>query len=300
MNETNKEPAEVEVMPDEVETKLEAFEERGLSKRENENLPAPRIDDNFLATIERLAANPDVDPKKIEQLMDLQERVLDRSAEEAFNRDMVECQKAIPAIPRDLWNDQTQSWYSAYQTILKFTKPVYTEWGFAISFYEEDPPEEKKDEVRICADVMHDKGWTVKRFVDYPIDDKGPKGAPSKTKTHGKKSSISYAKGTLICMIFNIPTGTDDDGNAAGGVLKKPINEKQMSTILDFINEKEVDEKKFLEYLTRINDGAVIDSVQNIPADLFNNAIKLLKDKKKGAKPKPKPSPQSQKELPAE
>ena len=158
-----------------------------LQKIDNENTTQTTP---FLTTIERLASRPDIDPVKIQQFMDMQERILDRNANQAFNIDMVKAQAGMPIVPLDATNEQTRSKYSLYKTILKHTKPIYTKHGFSVSFYEEDA--KRDDEIRVCADVMHCEGHTIKRYIDMPIDDKGIKGTVNKTRPHAKKSSISY------------------------------------------------------------------------------------------------------------
>ena len=49
------------------------------------------------------------------------------------------------------------------------------------------------------------------------MDDKGSGGKTNKTAVHAIGSSDSYACRYLKKMAFNVPSGKDDDGNAAGG-----------------------------------------------------------------------------------
>ena len=51
----------------------------------------------ILALIEKMSINPDVDPSKVEKLLDMQERIYRINAERAFNDAMVKCQQEIPA-----------------------------------------------------------------------------------------------------------------------------------------------------------------------------------------------------------
>jgi len=88
------------------------------------------------------------------------------------------------------------------------------------------------------------------------------------TKTHATGSGFAYGKSYLLRMIFNIPTGGDDDGNAAGGI--QFITEEQISTILDFINAKNVDQAKFLKYMNA-------KTIELIPAADFKKAVASLR-----------------------
>ena len=188
---------------------LEKFEERAVVVSD-----PPKRQNDFLSTIERLASNPDVDVQKIKQIVEIQEGILDRESEQMFNSDMVLAQNEMPIVPADLKNTQTNSQYPAYKTILKHCKQIYTKYGFSVMFYEGKATLDS--DVRVCADVMHRAGCTKERFTDVALDNVGIKGSVNKTTPHAKKSSISYGKSTLLCMIFNIASGSDDDGNTAG------------------------------------------------------------------------------------
>jgi len=215
--------------------------------------------------------------------MDMQERALDRNAKQEFNIAMVRVQKNIPEVPRDKINQGTKppSPYSSYEMIMKHCKPVYTAEGFAISIYEGTHIEEKQfppiadGDVRIFGDVMHEGGWSKTHYVDIPLDDKGPQGTKNKTLPHAKKSSLSYGRNALMCMILNIPTGDGDDGNAAGGqVQTEYINDQQYSSLLDMMNEVGADEKRFCKFLK-------VNSLTDLPASRFDEAWAALEKKKK-------------------
>lgn len=199
---------------------LKKFEGRSEPEEKSLSLQQP----SFFSAIERLAANPAVDVEKIKQMMEMQEHILDRNAKQAFNAAMVRAQAKMPIVPKDNENTQTGSMYSGYETLIKYCKPVYTNEGFSVTFSQgfgtpENPLAEGHN--RIVADVMHEEGHTKIVFADIPIETTGPKGGVLMTKTHATGSGFSYGRSYLIRLIFNIPTGNDDDGNAAGDKDKK-------------------------------------------------------------------------------
>jgi len=266
-----------------------------FKERSSEKMPVPIQENSFLATIERLASRPDIDPDKIKQFMDMQERILDRNAKQAFNIDMMNAQREMPIVPTDANNQQTNSKYSLYKTILKKAKPIYTNYGFSIMFYEGfDSVEGGKwppipdGEIRTFADVMHREGHTKTVYIDMPTDDKGIKGSVNKTLPHAKKSSISYSRGALVCMVFNISTGQDDDDGNAAGTPVEYITLDQQTEINDFFDVLYTDNgKKFLKWL-----GA--ESVDTIPIKDYKKAIDSLKDiKAERKKPKREPGDES-------
>ncbi len=179
-----------------------------------ERTPEPQPVDNFLATIERLSAQPNIPVEKIEQIMNMQFRVLDREAKQEFNAAMMRTQSKIKLVVAGQENKQTGSNYADLKAILIKTKPIYTAEGFSLMFYEGESP--KESQKRVCVDIMHSGGRTEKRYGDFTIQTTGIAGKAMMTQIHGEGSAFSYGRRYLTCMIFNIPTGDDDDGNAAG------------------------------------------------------------------------------------
>lgn len=234
--------------------------------------------DSFLATIERLAARPDIDPKKIEQFMNMQERVLDRNAQQAFNHSMTRAQSKIDLVVADIWSVQTKSHYADLKKILVDIKPIYTAEGFSLMYYELETSRENQKKIGV--DIMHNQGHTEKRFGYFSIQTTGIAGKAMMTQIHGEGSAIQYGRRYLTCMIFNVPVGKDDDGVAAGSGPAEYIDEKQLSTIVDMINDTEANEPKFLEFLSHATEHT-IESVAKIPAKEYNRALKELNRKKR-------------------
>jgi hypothetical protein len=166
--------------------------------------------------IERLASNPNVDVEKLERIMKMQEQTIKREAQTAFNAAMVKAQNKIEIIAANEKNTQTGSTYAyaGLKDVITKAKPVYTAEGFSLMFYEGDSPDDKKK--RTCVDIMHEQGHTEKRHIDLTIQTTGIAGKAMMTQIHGEGSAFSYGRRYLTCMIFNIPTGDDDDGNKAG------------------------------------------------------------------------------------
>ncbi len=73
-----------------------------------------------------------------------------------------------------------------------------------------------------------------------------------------------------MCMIWNIPTGDDNDGQTSE---VEYIDDKQLNVILDYVNEKDVNIDKFLEYMG-------IEAIAKMPKAKYNQAVKALEAKK--------------------
>lgn len=165
----------------------------------------------LLQVIARAAADPQVDIDKMERLLAMQERVMERNAEAAFNEAMRAAQADMRQVATDANNPQTRSRYATYAAIDAALRPVYTQHGFSISFGTGDAPE---GYVRVLAYVSHVGGHTRQYKADMPADGKGAKGGDVMTKTHAFGAGTSYGMRYLLKMIFNVAVGEYDlDGN---------------------------------------------------------------------------------------
>lgn len=166
----------------------------------------------MFAMIERAARDPAVDIDKLERLMQMQERMVSRQAESAFNDAMSDAQARMRTIGADANNPQTRSKYASYGKLDKALRPIYTDNGFSLSFDtgKDAPP----DCVRVLCYVSHKAGHSRTYHVDLPADGKGAKGGDVMTKTHAVGAGMSYGMRYLLKMIFNVAVGEEDvDGN---------------------------------------------------------------------------------------
>jgi len=192
---------------------------------------------------------------------------------------MTRTQKKVELIVATTWNNQTKSHYANLKTTLLEVKPIYTQEGFSLMFYEGESSRIDTHK-RVCVDIIHNQGHTEKRYGEFAIQTTGIAGKAMMTQIHGEGSAFSYGRRYLTCMIFNIPTGDDDDGVAAGGKIVEFINEKQLSEFVDTINDLEANEPVYLEYIGKVL-GLKIKELSQIPAKDFKQAMDELKKRKK-------------------
>ena len=178
---------------------------------------------SYIQMIERASRDPSVDIDKMERLMQMHERMLEKQAESEFNDALVSCQAECGTISADATNPQTRSKYATYAKLDKALRPIYTKYGIAISYNTEDSP--KPEHIRVTAHVSR-KGYTRMYRVDMPADGKGAKGGDVMTKTHAAGAAMSYGARYLLKGIFNISIGeNDDDGNGT----RPGMSEKAMA-----------------------------------------------------------------------
>jgi hypothetical protein len=158
-----------------------------------------------------LATNPDVDPAKMEAMLTMQERMIDRQALTAYRRAMHKARAKMPRIEKDGKitgkGGTVMSRYANYENIDKIVRPLVEEEGLTYGF---DFKQGEQGRVLVTCIVSHVDGHE-ERFGPMPlsVDTTGAKNA-----TQGAGSAGKYGQRYTLTAAFNIVTvGADDDGN---------------------------------------------------------------------------------------
>lgn len=177
-----------------------------------------------LSMIERVATNPDADIEKLEKMLDMQERILDRNAEQAFNAAMAKMQGDLPRVARTAKGQSSR--YAPLEDINNRVMPVLQANGFAVTF----SVKQLEKEIRVVTKLIHRDGHSESTEISLPHDTSG-----NKNNVQAVGSSISYGKRYGICAILNISTGDDTDGQHANSPVNKALG-------VDYITLAEVKE----------------------------------------------------------
>lgn len=204
-------------------------------------------------------------PEQLEMVLNAQERILDRQAKQSFFSDMAHCQAEIPVVMKNKTNLQTSSRYEDIESLNNVIKPVYTKWGFAVSF--NSMPAAEEGNIGMKATVSHKDGWFEDHTIELPLDTLGIKGNVNKTKIHGTASSRSYCRRYLLREIFNITTTEDIDDDAQSVI--ETLDEKEIANIEALLTELGINEADFLKV-------AKHDSIADIPRNRYHAAIQWL------------------------
>ena len=166
---------------------------------------------DMFQSIKELAKDPNVDPGKMQAIVDLQTGMMDRMAVQEFRSAMHRARAHMPRITKDgkITNrqGQVQSRYAHYEAIDKIVRPIVEAEGLTYGF---DFKEGEQGRMLVTCIVSH-VGGHEERFGPMPlaIDTTGAKNA-----TQGAGSAGSYGMRYTLCAAFNIvTTGSDDDGN---------------------------------------------------------------------------------------
>lgn len=171
----------------------------------------------LLQVIARAAENPQVDVDKMQKLLDMQQQVMARQAEAAFNVAMNQAQAEMVRVATDAENSHTRSRYATYAAMDRALRPIYTRHGFSISYDTQDT--DNGDFVVVVAYVSHSAGHTRTYRAKVPADGKGARGNDGvMNRTQAFGSANSYGMRYLLKLIWNVAIGEDDtDGNTTDG-----------------------------------------------------------------------------------
>lgn len=194
--------------------------------RADGGLPAPApggesagVPSDFVAMIERVACNPDVPVDKLERLLSLQERILDRNAKAEFESAFAAMQGELPEITERgaiVVNGQTRSTYAKFEDIIAAVRPVLTKHGFALRHKNE----QTEKELIIRAILSHRGGHSEFDEFRAEPDNSGAKGDIQQigsTRSYGQRY-------TTISILGIVTRGADDDGHTANrkGAVEPP------------------------------------------------------------------------------
>jgi hypothetical protein len=160
----------------------------------------------IIQVIERAAMNPAVDIDKMERLLEMQERILDRNARAAYAAAFAEMQPDLPEIPEHGKGHNNAS-YALWEDINDLIKPVLAKYGFGISF----KPGRDGPNITVTAILTHREGHSEEASMILPVDASG-----SKNAVQAVGSSTSYGKRYTASALLNLTSRhEDDDGKTA-------------------------------------------------------------------------------------
>ena len=229
----------------------------------------------ILNVIAKAAADPNTDVDKLERLLAMQERVLDREAEQAFNAALRSAQDEIRPILKNKKNDTTRSTYADLEAVSDAIDPIFRSHGFSSSFGTADCPLD--NHYRVTCRLSHTGGHHRDYQADVPSDMMGMKGNQNKTATHGFGSALSYGRRYLKLLIADVST-TDDDGRAAGNEGGGCINAEQRAVLNGLADAVECDKIALCRYLTSAFKTQV-DSLSDVPFDKYTDAVNVIRQK---------------------
>ncbi len=237
---------------------------------------------SIMAKVIELASTPGINTEMVDRLIAWHEREQARQAMEAFNVAMSAAQGEIRAVVRNAYNDQTRSRFATLEAVDEAIRPIYTKHGFRLSFTETPDGGAEMRISCIVARGSHVETYSLPALPDMT----GPKGAPNKTQVQGVGSTVSYLRRYLTCLVFNVATRDDNDGNrqrSGGAEGGEVIGQSAVDLLYGLIADVAFDPAA-----AATNERGFLDSfgfphlrtIKQIPAGEFARLKNALLDKK--------------------
>jgi hypothetical protein len=228
----------------------------------------------FVQMIERAARDPNCDVDKMERLLAMQERVIERTAKAAYQAALVKMKPKLPVIDRKgrivirdkATKEITQSTgYALWEDIDEKITPILAEHGFALTFRAGVAQDGK---ITVTGVLSHENGHSEETTITLPHDSSG-----SKNAVQAVGSSTAYGKRYTATLLLNIRTkGEDDDGGKGGA--PAVLNDEQVDTIQKLVLESGANVAGFLNFF-------MAESISDIQASKYKEAVALLEQKKR-------------------
>lgn len=222
----------------------------------------------LISIIERAARDPSVDIDKLQRLMDMQERIMERNAKAAYAAALSAMQPELPVIVErgkiDIGRGKPQS-YALWEDINETIKPILARHGFGLSFR----TGQEDGKVVVTGILSHRDGHSERTTMLLPVDASG-----SKNAVQAVGSSTSYGKRYTASALLNLTSrGEDDDGQKAG--IGATVNQDQIGELTALIESVGADKAKFLRFFK-------IEQLAELPSKRYQEAVNMLNAKSRG------------------
>jgi len=189
---------------------------------------------NVFDQLAQVAKDPSIDAGKLKVIYDLmkdyKEEERKEKAEKArvdFYAALADMQGHLPIIKRDTQNPNTRSRFAQLSTIWAQCLPIWTKYGFAVSF---DSRTLENSLIEVSLKLSHRNGHTeIFHTPSAPPDTSGLRGVANKTFVQGNQSTITYLQRGLLCRALGIVTANfdDDDDDGAGGAAPTTVIQRR-------------------------------------------------------------------------
>lgn len=210
-----------------------------------------------------LAVEQGADLDRLEKLMNIKMQWEENEARKAYFEAMTAFKANPPEIEKNKKVAYGNTKYS-HASLWNVTEKINSElskYGLSASWTTKQP----EKEITVTCRISHVLGHFEETSLTALPDNSG-----AKNSIQALGSTITYLQRYTILALTGLATqDQDDDGNGATVY----ISDKELSTITDMVNAKDVDLAKFLKYVG-------CESLETIPANKFNSAMAALRAKK--------------------
>lgn len=229
---------------------------------QNETITAPK---DMVAVIAQIAHAPNTDVDKMERLLEIQLKMMDRQNKIEFDQSLANIQSKMPRISQNgaIKNKAGNivSKYMKYEDIDLQIRPLLAEEGFSI-LHDRD---EQNGKMIVKTTLKHRAGHEEKVQSVLPFDQPNQ----LKNAVQAAVSTFSYGKRVNVCSLLNIVAeGEDDDAQGT----TKLIDEDQFNEIISLLDRTKTEQAKFLQIMQ-------INEIADLPTSKYPSVIASLNKK---------------------
>lgn len=227
-----------------------------VAKVNNQEIQASQETNAVLSMIERVAIDPQVDINKLEKMLDMQERILDRNARMEFDAGLAAMQAELPEVEKHAQGHNSK--YAKFEHILAAIKPALQKHGFSITHRVKSGD----GLVHVTGILSHRSGHREETTLSLPPDTSG-----KKNDVQAVASTTEYGRRYTMNSLLGIAT---KDADQDGGKLS--------------------DEPDCTDWLAKIDESASLEELKANYTEAYNantghpgnmKRINATKDQKK-------------------
>lgn len=233
------------------------------------SLPAVQSEPaSMLQVIAGAAANPACDVQKMQALLDMQDKLIERDARKEFSTAMADACGEIPQVEKNgtvSFNGKGSYKFTKWEDMDRVIRPVLARHNLRLSF--NTRPAEGNSNKVIIGTISHANGQSQSAEIELPID-----AGQGRNALQGFGSTISYGKRYCAEMLLNIVrTEEDNDGRFRQRQDESRISPEQKEEIVQLLQASGRDPAKFLAWV----GAATVDDMT--PAQFQRGSSMLVK-----------------------
>ena len=205
---------------------------------------------------------------QLEKLLNIQREYNKDIARQEYHKSMAAFKSDPPIIKKDksvsFGQGKAAYKHASLFNVVKECSAALSKHGLSASWTTNN---QTAGTISVTCKVTHELGHSEETTLGAPADVSG-----SKNAIQAVGSTVTYLQRyTLLALLGLATLDQDNDGNA---VVSEFIDEKQLSQLVDLLNDKEADHEKFCEYLK-------IEAISKLPKADFQKAVAAINAKRK-------------------
>lgn len=220
-----------------------------VAKNDATTLPAS---DPMISMLERLISTPDLPIERLNAVMDLRERQMNKEAEQDFNQAFAAAMAEMPAVPRTGWNPHLKRKYSTLDDLIVTTRPVLARHGLSLNWQSGTDG----DRIWVKAIVRHSGGHQITTEDSGNRDKSG-----SMNILQGGGSTQTYLKRFTGFAILGMASGDEADDDGAAVTDQPRVTDAEVDAICEVIRSKKTGQE-VSAYLQKLERRFQIDEVR--------------------------------------